>query len=166
MSDRFEPPRWKQAKPLSDYATKLLSPVTERQAGMTLDLLASWDEIAGPEHAARTRPEGLKWARQSEDGFEPATLVVACEGAHAVFFQHETGPLVERLNHFFGFHAVDRVQIVQRSVRRPSKAKRAPRERPEAVAAVTSRVGGVEHDGLRAALDRLGRGVFRDGSDG
>ena len=146
--------------PLADFATRLLSPVVERQAGMTLDLLAAWDQLAGPDHAARTRPERLKWPRGDAEEFKPATLVVACDGAHAIFFQHETKVLIERLNTFFGFAAVDRVQIVQR----PLAAREAPRPAPPTLAPARERalqrdLRRVDDERLRAALARLGRGV-------
>ena len=71
------------AQPVSDLVSKLLDPVIERRAGMTTDLIASWEEIVGARHAALSRPEKLNWPRQAsdDDPFEPATLVVACDGS-------------------------------------------------------------------------------------
>lgn len=148
-------------KPLADFATRLLSPVLERRAGMTLDLLGAWEEIAGPVHAARTRPERLKWPKGDADDFKPATLVVACEGAHAVFFQHETKVLMERLNGFFGFAAVDRVQVVQKPVtpREERVARQVPTLDRREERSLQSDLARVENDGLRIALAKLGRGV-------
>lgn len=150
-------------KPLGEFAEKLLTPVVQRQTGMTLDLVAAWEQIAGSEHYARTAPERMKWPRGSVDEFTPATLVVACEGTHAVFFQHAAGTVVERLNRFFGFPAVDRVQIVQKPVRRDPAARPTP-PRPDAAAAraVERQVAGVADPGLREALAKLGRGVAAD----
>lgn len=152
-------------RPLADFATRILSPVTERQAGMTLDLLGAWEEIAGPVHARHTRPERLRWPRGDVEEFSPATLVVACEGAHAVFFQHETKVLMERLNGYFGFAAVDRVQVVQRPVRR--REERPERRQPTLPRAAErdlgSRLEGVADERLKAALRRLGRGVIDEG---
>ena len=156
-SSRGKPP----GKPLADYATRLLSPIVERRAGMTLDLRASWEDLVGPAHAARSRPERLKWPRGGEDEFAPATLVVACEGSHAVFLQHDTRAILERLNAFFGFAAVDRVQVVQRpvekrDVRTPREAPRLP---PGDERSLRQSLDAVDDEALRAALLRLGRGV-------
>ena len=151
------------ARPLGEFADTLLSPIARRQTGMTLDLIAAWEQIAGPDHFERTAPEHLKWPRRTADEFTPATLVVACEGAHAVFFQHEAGAVVERLNRFFGFAAVDRVQIVQRPVRRERPARpRPPEPSREGARSVDAKVAGVADPGLREALRRLGRGVAAD----
>ena len=148
-------------RPLADFATRLLSPVVERKAGMTLDLLASWESLAGPDHAAHTRPERLKWPRADAEEFRPATLVVACEGAHAVFFQHEASRLVERVNAFFGFAAVERVQIVQKPL--PERTERPAPAAPQLDAreerSLRRDLTRVSDDGLRDALARLGRGV-------
>ena len=151
------------AKPLGEFAETLLTPIAQRQTGMTLDLIAAWEQIAGPEHYAKTAPERLKWPRGTVDEFTPATLVVACEGSHAVFFQHAAGTVVERLNRFFGFAAVDRVQIVQKPVTRTVPARPAPpRPTREGARAVDERVAAIADPGLREALRRLGRGVAAD----
>lgn len=148
-------------RPLADFATRLLSPVVERQAGMTLDLLGAWDQIAGPTHAAHTRPERLKWPKGDAEEFKPATLLVACEGTHAVFFQHDTKLLIERLNAFFGFAAVDRVQIVQKPMPRKDEPppRRAPSLSRSGERALQRELERVEDEPLRQALLKLGRGV-------
>ena len=150
----------RQPKPLGEFADRLLTPIAQRRSGMTLDLIAAWEQIAGPEHHPLTRPERLKWPRGTADEFTPATLVVACEGSHAVFFQHAAGTVVERLNRFFGFPAVDRVQIVQKPVERERAARPSPPEpAPDDARAVDERVAGIVDHDLREALRKLGRGV-------
>ena len=155
-----DPYRRHRPRPLGEFAEHLLTPIAQRQAGMTLDLIAAWEQIAGPEHYERTRPERLKWPRGTADEFTPATLVVACEGSHALFFQHATGLVVERLNRFFGFPAVDRVQIVQKPVHREAPPRPdPPQPSREAARAVDARVADVADPGLREALRKLGRGI-------
>ena len=63
-----------------------------------------------------------------DDPFEPAVLVVACEGAAALHLQHETSEIIGRVNAFLGFSAIGRIRIVQKPVTRVShKPKPAPR---------------------------------------
>ena len=94
-----------------------------------------------------------------DDPFQPATLIIACEGFAALQVQHETGEIIGRINAFLGFNAIGRIRIVQKPVRcRSGQAEAAAaaafgRPRRRKIADV---VGGVEDDGLRASLERLG----------
>src|SRR5690606_37391645 len=96
------------------------------------------------------------------DPFEPATLIVACEGLAALHIQHETSEIVGRVNSFLGFNAVGRIRIVQKPVQSGGPAPR-PKPRPvtEAEASgIAAKVSRIEDDGLREALERLGRSVL------
>lgn len=151
-------------RPLSDYATRVLEPVIARRAGMTLDLVAAWPELAGPRHAGHTRPERIVWPRRAheDDPFKPGVLVVACEGARAVWLQHEAGEVVARVNVFFGFAAIERLRIVQKPVARldrPSPAE-PPALDAEARRKLDAILAKVEPGPLRDRLARLGAGVI------
>ena len=88
-------------------------PVLRKRAGVSIGLVQSWDEIAGAKLARSSRPEKIVWPRRlhEEDPFEPATLVIACEGAAALHLQHETGEIIGRVNAFLGFAAIGRIKI-------------------------------------------------------
>ncbi len=163
--------QWRQrraAQPVADFVSELLNPVIERRAGMTTDLIGQWEEIAGPRHAACSRPEKLRWPRQAseDDPFEPATLVVACDGGHAVFLQHDGAVIIGRINTYFGFSAVSRLQLVQKPV-----ARQETRERPRTTRSLEADGGKIEtilsdvdDPKLKAALEKMARGVFSNGS--
>ena len=114
----FSPHDRSFARPVSDLMAKVLDPVMERRAGMRMDLIAAWEDMVGANYATTTRPLKLQWPRQRDEGdpFEPATLVIACEPSIALFLQHETGPIIARVNAYFGFAAVGRVQLKQQQV--------------------------------------------------
>jgi hypothetical protein len=151
-------------QPVADLATEILDPVLRRRAGMSVALVQSWDEIAGPRLAGITRPERIVWPRRrgEDDPHEPATLVIACSGAAALRVQHETGEIVGRVNAFLGYGAIGRARIVQKPVDPARLPRREPRPlvpaEAERIARVTS---GVEDEGLKEALARLGAGVAR-----
>jgi len=149
--------------PVSDVASDILDPVLRKRAGMTIGLVQSWDEIVGERLAPMTRPERIAWPRRrhEDDPFEPATLVIACVGAAALRLQHETGEIIDRVNAFLGFAAIGRIRIVQKPVAPAPKPR--PRIRPLSgaeTARLDTLVKGIEDDGLRQALARLGRSVF------
>jgi hypothetical protein len=150
--------------PVSDVATGVLDPLLRRRAGMSLGLVQSWEEIAGTRLAALTRPEKIQWPRRlhEDDPFQPATLVIACEGAAALHVQHETGEIIARANAFLGFNAIGRVRIVQKPLT-ANATKRAQPPRPLSgaeAARLSGVVGKIEDDGLRASLERLGATIL------
>ena len=149
---------------ISDLATAILDPVLRKRAGISIGLVQSWDEIAGPRLASRSRPEKIQWPRRAheDDPFEPATLVIACEGAAALYLQHETGEIIGRVNSFLGFAAIGRIKIVQKPVSSGAhKAKPEPRPlSPAEKSKISGTVGKIEDDGLRASLERLGATIL------
>lgn len=133
-----------------------------KRTGMSVALVQSWEEIAGPRLAATSRPEKIQWSRQGgeNDPHEPAVLVVACEGLAALHLQHETTEVIARVNAFLGFAAVGRIRIVQKPVRKPLPDR--PRLRAltgEEKQQIGRTVAGIEDDELRASLERLGASV-------
>ena len=149
--------------PVSDLAMAVIDPLLRRRAGISVELVQSWDEIVGQRLAATSRPEKIAWPRRlsEDDPFEPATLVIACEGLAALHLQHETGEVISRVNAFLGFAAVERVKIVQKKVAAPAKPR--PRTRPLTgmeAARVDAMVSSLDEGDLRDALARLGRSVI------
>ena len=150
---------------MSDLLGDVLKPAAKKRGFATTDLFAHWGDIVGARHRDHSQPERLSWPRRledgGEDGFEPATLFVRVEGARALLFQHEIPQILERINAVFGFPAVARIRIVQKPIVRPVVA-RAPRLRPlgrAEEAHIESLTAEIEDEGLKAALQRLGRAV-------
>jgi len=150
--------------PVSDLATEILDPVLRKRAGISIGLVQSWEEIAGPRLAGRSRPEKIQWPRRlhEDDPFEPAVLIIACEGMAALHLQHEAGEIINRVNAFLGFNAIGRIRIVQKPVlSEKARPKPSPRPLNDAEKAKLSRtVGKIEDDGLRASLERLGATIL------
>ncbi len=133
----------------------------------TATLVTDWPAIAGPELAAYTAPERVKWPRgveRPEDGAPPvekgrsgATLVLRVDGARALDVQYKARHLIERINAYFGYAAIAELRIVQAPVE-----GRLPLARPPARAAaepLTHEVAHIADPALRGALARLGAGV-------
>ncbi|WP_182084654.1 DciA family protein [Aureimonas sp. ME7] len=158
------PIRRRGARPIGDLVSTLVEPIVARKAGMTLGLISAWPEIVGARLETGCRPEKLTWPKafDGEADPPPATLVVACEGAFVLRLQHETQAILQRVDAFFGYHAVSRIKIVQRPVhvekrnRKPAVKPLTARDR-DTIAEVTSRI---ESTRLRQALERLGETVI------
>ncbi|WP_062227512.1 DUF721 domain-containing protein [Aureimonas frigidaquae] len=158
------PPRRPPTRQVGELMAELIEPVLARKAGMTLGLLSAWPEIVGPRLADATRPERLAWPSRPYDDapFQPAQLVIACEGAFVLRLQHEAGEIVQRVNGFFGYHAVDRIRIVQRPVARVQESRKPKWQPPDAQAtrAIARSVENIENPRLRRALERYGACVL------
>ena len=149
---------------VSDLASDLLDPVMRKRAGISIEIVQSWTEIAGDRLAASTRPVKINWQRRlsDEDPFEPATLVIACTGAAALRVQHETSEIISRVNSFLGFAAIGRIKIVQKQLTNLERQKPAPlralnsaeRERLDQL------TKGIEDEALKESLKRLGASVL------
>lgn len=149
---------------VSDLASDLLDPVMRKRAGISIEIVQSWAEIAGDRLASSTRPIKILWQRRmtDQDPFEPATLVIACSGAAALRVQHETMEIISRVNSFLGFTAIGRIKIVQKQLTdfgrqkppTPRALNNAERERLEHL------TQGIEDEGLKESLKRLGASVL------
>lgn len=151
------------AQQVSDLLPDVLAEVLVRRSGMTIDLIAGWEEIVGPDYATVTLPEKILWPRRTDDTdpFKPGTLVVACEGPKALFFQHEADQTLARINHFFGFEAVTKLKIVQKPVHvRPKPERKAVHLSDEDKSRIGAVLAQIEDPKLRETLGKFGRGVY------
>ncbi|RLQ87471.1 DUF721 domain-containing protein [Notoacmeibacter ruber] len=157
-------PRKRNAQPVSDLVSGLVNPVLRKRAGISLELIQGWEEIAGRRLARLSRPERIVWPRRAseDDPFKPATLIIAAEGYAALAIQHETGELIARVNTFLGYGAIERIKLVQKPVIRLEEEKHRPvlrSLRPDEEQSLNDSLSGIEDQSLRSALERLGRAV-------
>ena len=87
-------------------------------------IVSRWAEIVGDRYATVSCPESIKFPTGRKAG---GVLTLMVDGAHAPLIQHMTPMIVERVNRFFGYAAINR--IVFRQGRPPSPAPRP--ERPK-----------------------------------
>ncbi|AQS42078.1 MAG: Hypothetical protein BHV28_13950 [Candidatus Tokpelaia hoelldobleri] len=151
--------------PLADMTAPILDPVLRRRAGLNIQLLECWPEIVGEDTAAMSQPLKILWPRRVHEGgeFEPAALVIACEGFAAMKIQHESGEIIQRINAFFGFAAVARLKIEQKPLYRQQQAVKPALAINEAQKAqLETMTASIENSRLRQALFCLGVGVLSD----
>jgi hypothetical protein len=149
------------ARPLADVAAKLLQDSFAKQGFASRELVTSWPEIVGTDIALCAEPLKIQWPRVREgEGRPPGTLVLRVEGPAAIEIQHMSGVILERVNRFFGWQAVDRLAIRQGPVSRPRPKSRRCID-PNKAKSVEKSLEIVEDVELRRALGRLGAAIKR-----
>ena len=149
-------------KPLSQIVGKTIADAFARQGFASTGLVTHWPEIVGADIADHAEPMRMVWPRRvHEDDPEPATLVLRVEGPVALEIQHLSAVIIEKVNRFFGWRAVGRIQIRQAPLMRRDKKKPPPAPDPEVVARFAASMSDVADDGLRDALARLAASVKR-----
>ena len=129
-------------------------------------VLTHWDEIAGPELAAVSRPVEVRFGR----GGLGATLSLLTTGAHAPLLEMQKEQIRARVNAVYGYNAIARIRITQTAATGFAEGQADFTHRPRAAAplapdpGVTARAQRttqtVGDDGLRAALERLATNVI------
>lgn len=153
-------------RPLADMTSGLMDPMLQKRAGISLSLLQSWEDIVGPAIGSSSRPLRIVWPRRlhQDEPFDPATLIIACEGFAALQIQHETGEIISRVNGFLGFSAIGRIKIEQKppAIDFRRKPKRLAPLAPSEERRIDKVTDGIEDDALRAALARLGKNILAE----
>jgi hypothetical protein len=162
MSDNANPKGNRGPQTIGALIGSVIAPVCAKRGFATADLISAWSDIVGPRYAATTMPEKLTWPRRDQARAPGgATLVIRVDSGMAIYLQHETAVLLDRINGFLGFGAVTQLKIVQGVVSQPAPRRVAPPPLTQAEEAeVEAAVAQIESDGLREALARLGRGVY------
>ncbi len=152
-------------RPLSDFMAATLNDALKTQGFASAELLTRWADIAGPEIAAHSEPLKINWPRAqknpTDEPPEPATLVLRVEGPMALEIQHQKDIILERVNRFFGWQAIGRLNLRQAPLTR--LAKRKPQRTPDPAVTATLAAGmpEVADEALKGALAKLGAAIKR-----
>jgi hypothetical protein len=121
-------------------------------------LVTDWAAVVGATIAERSLPLRLSFTGGER---REGTLHVRVSGALALELQHLEPQVLERINGYFGYRAVARLRIHQGPVPGQRPLRRPPPDLPSpaAEAEIGSLVSAVEDDGLRQALQGLGRSL-------
>ncbi len=139
-----------RARPVGDLVSDIAGVTFKRFGFVQGAVVSRWAEIVGERYANVSTPESVRFPQGKKSG---GTLTLTVVGAHAPLMQHLTPLIVERVNRFFGYAAVDKIAFRQGrvdSVKRPVRpARRAiPRELGEGLREIAD-------PGLRACLESL-----------
>jgi hypothetical protein len=130
-----------RARPCGELVSDIAGTTFKRFGFIQGAVVSRWAEIVGDRYARVSTPESIRFPSGKKSG---GVLTLSVEGAHAPLMQH-LGPLIiERVNRFFGYEAVNKVAFTQGRAPRPKMNV----ERP-ATAAVPAELG----EGLRQISD-------------
>lgn len=127
-------------------------------------LLTHWEEVAGKDLAAVTRPVKVGYGREGMG----ASLTLLVRGAAAPMVEMQKETLRERVNAVYGYNAIVRILLTQTAATGFSEgqaqfleAPKAPQPPdPKLVAEAQQKAKDIADDGLRAAIERLGQNIL------
>ena len=90
-------------------------------------IVSRWGEIVGERYAKVSSPESIRFPAGKKAG---GVLTLLVDGAHAPLIQHLTPLIVERVNRFFGYAAVNRIVFRQGKPPAPDARPERPQLRP------------------------------------
>jgi len=138
-------PRRGYIRPLADDAMGQAAAALAQAGFADPTLVTRWAEFAGAEVAQVAEPVRL------QEGPEGAVLTLKADPAAAVFLQHESRALIERLNGQLGAARISRLKFVSGNTHQaPEMPSHPMRDAPQSVASPPKL-------GLKAALDHLAR---------
>lgn len=157
------PKRGGPAKSVASHIQRIVGPAAKKRGFAEAEILTRWTEIIGPDLGARSSPEKLRYAKGAS---MEATLVIRADGATALELQHLESQILERINTYYGYRAVAKLQYLQGYVGdaliNATAAAKPKRELTEAEAsALDAQLDGIESPSLRASLRKIGDAILR-----
>lgn len=151
-----EPKRHGYARQVADLLPDVGRAAFRKFGFVQSAVVSRWPEIVGERYARVSAPESIRFP-QGKRAEGVLSLVVS--GAHGTMMQHIAPEIIERVNRFFGYAAVARIQFRQGDVRRPARVA-PPRPRPtEVPTELGDSLRGIADPELKAVLSALAAGV-------
>jgi hypothetical protein len=136
-----EAPRSGRARRAGDIVGAIGGVAFKRFGFVQGAVVSRWGEIVGERYARVSSPESIRFPAGRKSG---GVLTLLVEGAHAPLMQHLTPLIIERVNRFFGYEAIDRLVFRQGRPAAPPPSLKRPELR-----AVPKELG----EGLRQIAD-------------
>jgi len=141
-------PRSGRARLAGDIVGEIGDAAFRRFGFVQSSVVSRWKDIVGERYAKVSCPESIRFPTGRKSC---GVLTLSVEGAHAPLLQHIAPMVIERVNRFFGYEAIDR--IVFKQGRAPAAA---PPPKRIASTAVPNELG----EGLREIADPELRAVL------
>jgi hypothetical protein len=142
---------------LGQSVDRIATPAMRRRGFAGAAIATHWQEIVGRPLSDHSQPFRIVFPRGERRG---GTLHLTVSGAFAPEVQHLSPQIIERINGYFGYGAVDRLELHHGRVTRKTP-KAAPAQDSGTASArppdarLTAAIAKVDDQDLRAALTRL-----------
>ena len=90
-------------------------------------IVSRWSEIVGERYGKHSSPESIRFPTGRKSG---GALTLLVDGAHAPLLQHLSPLIIERVNRFFGYPAINRVVFRQGRLLPAAERPARPQLRP------------------------------------
>ncbi|WP_084005128.1 DUF721 domain-containing protein [Magnetovibrio blakemorei] len=151
--------RW--AKPVAQSVDRLTKGMMGQHGFTHGAIVTKWPEIVGDVMARHTQPEKIVFSR---DGTSGGVLHLKTDsGAFATELQHKEPLIVERINTFFGYRAVERIKLIQGPLPTTKAGPQGSPPRPlnkEEAQNLAGTIANVDDAEIKEALERLGANIL------
>lgn len=151
-------------------AGQMIMPLVKKVLGkkgfVEIDVITNWDKIVGEELAEFVFPQKIEFKCGEKNN---GTLHVCVpSGAFALEIQHREKYIVNKINTYFGYNAVNSLKIMQNSALclNAEETEKSYQPRPPALVSpqeekyIKELSADVENSSLQEALEKLGRSVM------
>ena len=137
----------------------LTRPLVRKRGFFQTEIILHWAEIVGRDLEKFTMP--VKYIQPRGENAGGGTLVIRVSGPVAIELQHRMPQIIDRVNTYFGYRAVERIKMMQGDISRPERTVHTPTSVPEGNIARASEINiaKIEDPHLREVLTRLGRHI-------
>jgi len=150
-------------RPLAHHIGAQLEPVIRKKSGFDVKLLDNWSQIIGAQLGRFCTPVKVKKSRSVTDGKEKtAILLIECDGFSSIKIQHQADEIIEKINQFLGFHAIDKIKIVQKPRHRIAGMNVPTRALSQhELAWIEEQTNLIEDSDLRTSMQQLGKNIIQ-----
>lgn len=154
--------KYKGLRPIGDSVAHAAKRIGGKKGVQFGQMLINWRQIAGETISQKTVPIKLSFPHDHKG---KATLHVSVRSADALHIQQNIEQLVDRVNRYFGYQAIDKVKLVHMP---PPLPHMKHKKRPGMVhlssdqkTTLDHQLSNLEDENLREALRGFGEGLIR-----
>ena len=139
--------------PIATLVPKLTRKALGKYGFSYAGLITEWEAIIGTDIARTSIPEKLTFPQNKRDS---GVLRLRAESGAALEIQHLEPQILDRINSYFGYRAVARLQLINGPVRRQ---KTQPTMKRKPARHINAKTQEVTDPKLRNVLERLGQSM-------
>lgn len=127
LPNKEDPPRGGRARAAGELIGDVGGQSFRRFGFVQHAIVSRWGEIVGERYAKASCPESIRFPTGKKAG---GVLTLLVDGAHAPLIQHLTPMIVDKVNRFFGYTAINRIVFRQGKPPQPAPRPDRPQLRP------------------------------------